>query len=172
MNPVSLFVENRAEELMLERVFADYVRKGQVRVVMCWEASSAVSLAESSLLRSPATAVAVVLNCAAQNPDEFRIPVESILGRSGPSDSWLLALAVPDMTTWLRSDANFNAALTAARPTVPPSKIDIAVFFKNWFDATSGRIVDRAAIEAENVEFEKLARFIRLHTVAPSRVAG
>lgn len=158
-NVVRLFVENRSEELIAQSVFADYVRDGRLTVKMCWTASSAISLAESWLLTTPAAAVALALNCSA-DPREFRTPIENILSRAAARDRWQVAVAVPDMSAWLLSDPKFAESVrNSLAPSQSPSKADIAVFFKDWVKQP-GNQFDREEVGRNDSEFAALNGFI------------
>lgn len=166
---LSLLVENRAEELMASGIFKDFIASELLRVIMCWESSSAISRAELSLLQNPELPVALVLNCSGP-PEEFRAPVENILRRDAPRGPWHLALAIPDMTTWLRLDPTFASALANSTSTNMASKVEIAVFFKDWSAVASNR-VDRDSIASRDREFEALHRFIGQHCLSSTSVA-
>ena len=129
---VRLFVENRGEELMAEGIFAEHVREGRLTVTMCWTSSGVISAAETSLLLDPNVFVALALN-ATEDSRERRLPIERILDRTAPRIKWHLALAVPDMTSWIRNDSRFDACM---REEIvrgrSESKIEVAVQFKHW----------------------------------------
>jgi hypothetical protein len=118
--PIRILVENRGEELIARGIFADLCRDGRVDVVMCWVASSVVTIAQSSLLRNPEQPIAAILNCPAGNdPAEFREPVVRVLSRVASNDVFHVALAIPEMTAWAKADRRFAAENKAS--TTPPS---------------------------------------------------
>ena len=51
-SPVRLLVENRAEEIIAAGIFSDLLRRQSLRITMCWESSSMISIAETSLLQN------------------------------------------------------------------------------------------------------------------------
>ncbi len=155
---IRILVENRAEELMVDALFADCIQAGAVGVTMCWDASSAVSIAESSLLRSPQLAVALVLNEATE-PTDFRQSIERLLSSAAPRTSWQVTLAAPDLAAWLKLDPAFSAALAAAGPSVAASKADFAAWAKSWSRTQPNRF-NRQAIASQNAEFDRLNRFV------------
>lgn len=165
-NIVRLFVENRAEELIVEGIFADYVRDKRLKVKMAWTSSSAISLAEYWLLTTSSDSVALVLNCPG-NADEFRVPIENILSRASTAERWHVSLAIPDMTTWLRLDPMFGKAIETN--SVPQnSKADIAVCFKNW---ATGHRFDRETASQQNPEFAALNTFLSERVLSATAAA-
>lgn len=160
--PVQLLVENRAEELIANGIFADVVATGLVRIRMCWESSSAISLAASYLLERPTVAVALALNCPFPS-EQFRAPIERILNRAGPNGLWCVALAIPDMVAWLKMEQGFSRVLQQSRPAIGPKKADIAVFFKELSSQPDYQF-DRQQVIDQDPEFARLAHFIEEHT--------
>jgi hypothetical protein len=160
--PVRVLVENRGDELIVASIFADLVRESAVKVVMCWDASSAISLAESWLLSEPSSLpLALILNCASE-PDEFRRPVERILLRDAPSDRWCVALAIPDLTSWAERDSRFTAALAVEKKNRGIlSKYDIFIFFKEW---AAEHAFNRDELFAQEPEFRTLYEYVLRHT--------
>ena len=159
-----VFVENRAEELMVNGIFADYVRDKRLVARMCWTSSSAISFAELVLLRDAATPTSVVLSCTS-DPEEFRTPIERILSRAGSRERWHVALAIPDMTTWLLEEPSFGESERTARADGrPATKADVAIRFKEW--ARLGNHFDREEVSRNNDEFAALNRFIAQHLSA------
>jgi len=166
-NPLRMFVENRAEELMANGIFADHVRDGRLVVRMCWTSSSAISFAELILLREAATPTSVILNCTS-DPEELRTPIERILSRAGSKERWHVALAIPDMTTWLLAEPKFAESETEARAKgSPATKADVAVRFKEWAQQP-GNHFNRDEVSRKNEEFEALNRFVEQHLSAPA----
>ncbi|HEY5314467.1 MAG TPA: hypothetical protein VIK18_18180 [Pirellulales bacterium] len=155
--PIRMLVENRGEVLIVEGIFRDLVSRGDITVDMAWVSSSVISLAELSLLRKPLQPVVVALNCPEQQSEQLRNSVERILSNVSPGGPWHVAIAVPDMRTWIEAELNFTATLARSGLPGRPSKIDLAVFFKDWASQNHfGR--DQAA--TNNSEFAALARFI------------
>lgn len=165
-----LLVENRAEELMAEGIFSDFVRENLLRIKMCWEAGSVISFAETILLQQSTVPVALILNCNSE-PDVFRAPAERILSRDAPRGIWHVALAIPDMTTWLRLDSQFAAAVSHARLSASPSRADIAVFFKDWWMSQRNFQFNREEVSAANEEFAQLNRFVAEHAAVRTGAA-
>ena len=154
---VRLFVEKSSDELMIEGMFADHVQNGCLTVKMCWTTSSAISLAESWLLTSETTPVALVFDCAAE-PREFRVPIENILSRAGGRERWHVALAIPRVTDWLLLDPKFAEAVEQSKVPLSTNP-DMAVFFKDWVKQ-SGHQFDRDEVSKRNREFAALNHFL------------
>jgi len=157
-----LFVENRGEVLIATALFDEFAADERLSIKMCWDPGSAISIAESSLLTNPSTAVAVLLNCG-DRPETFRLPFERILQRSGPRSQWHVALAIPDMTSWVLRDSVFAAAVSqAAAAGRPVAKVDLAVFAKEW--VASGNQFGLDGIRTADAEFARLYEFVLNHT--------
>jgi len=155
-NLARIFVENRAEENMVKRLYSDYLKANQISVDMCWFAATALSMAASSLLRFPENPVVVILNATDREKyDELQESTERILTRAASRDKWHVAVVVPDITTWLISDPKFQSA-AFQRPL--KDKISISVYFGEW--SASGNRINRNAISQANPDFQQLDQFL------------
>jgi hypothetical protein len=165
LHPVRIFVENRAEELVMNGIFRDLIAQGYVQVKMTWTLSSALSLASLALLENPGYPVAIVANCKSEllAPD-IRQPSERILSKASHSEAWHLALAIPDVTAWLAADSRFLAHLQQAeRAFGQRNKHDMAVLFSEWALKHEISIED---ISASFPEFHGLYEFVMRHVTS------
>ena len=165
---VRLFVAYYIEKLIIEGMFTDYVRDRSLTTEICGTTSSAISLAESWLLTSESAPVAVAFDCAAE-PWDHRVPIENIFSRAGARKRWHVALAIPDMTTWLLLDSKFAEAADKAQ--VPAnSELELAQFFADWAKQP-GNQFDREEVSQHNPDFAALNRFIEEHIFAAQQTS-
>jgi hypothetical protein len=160
---IRILVESRSDEIMANGIFADLLRESAARVVMCWNASSAISLAASRLIsETPPQPIALILNCPG-SPWELRQPVERILRRSYPDDGlWHVALAIPDMIAWLKHDAQFAAAIQAEEhKRISMNKYDTIVFTKDWL---AQHAFNPGELLRQEPEFRSLHEFLMRHS--------
>jgi hypothetical protein len=161
--PLKIFVESPTDGLLAKWIFDDLVKEGSVRITTSSDSSSAISRAESSLLRMPKSPIVLILNCVAR-PDEVRAPVSRMLDRAAPhglGHAWHVALAVPDMTRWLKLDPSVVKALDKMGPQSPEAR----AFLKGWVVNTPNHF-DRDGVSALDSEFKSLNEFVTQHTAA------
>lgn len=165
---VRVFVHYRANQSLLEGMFADWVQDGNLIVSPCGTTSSAISLAESWLLMDEDAPVAVVFSWS-EDPAYFRNPIENIFFRAAPRKRWHVAIANPNITTWLLLDSKFAKAANQAQVPLD-SELGLAEFFEQWINEP-GNQFDRDEVSKQNDEFAALNRFIEEHALSISGAA-
>lgn len=157
-----LLIENLAEQRIIEGIFRDEVERGLIQVQRCWESSSAISVAQSSLLQRPDEPVALVLNTHIVDPveieEEWRGPVLRLLSETATQD-WHAAFAIPRLDAWAVADPRIKRAFGEDESKLGPrTYYDRAVRFA---DLTKREPFDRGALYRSNAEFRGLADFIQ-----------
>jgi len=166
---VRIFVHFRANQSLLEGMFIDWVRDGNLIVVPCGTTSSAISLAESWLLMDDEAPVAVVFSWS-EDPAYFRNPIENIFFRAAPRKRWHVAIANPNITAWLLLDPKFAEAVNQAQVPVD-SELGLAEFFERWV-REPGNQFDRDEVSKQDEEFAALNRFIEEHALSTTRTTA
>lgn len=143
---------------------------------MAWTLSSAVGVAERSLMDKPNYPVVVVANCPEDAPDfEGESPeynrrlIETMLNRVSFRGPWHVALAFPHTTAWALLDPEFSQVLADEEDRFGQrNKHDVAVLFKKW---AAKHQFNRDAASREDPEFRKLNEFIEQHVATTTATA-
>ena len=163
-NALRVFVETLGQELVANGIFAEYVADGRLKVEMCWTSSGAISSAETILLSEQSTPVALILNCVA-DPQDLRRTIRRILFRDAAESRWHIALAIPDMATWLMKEPQFAESFRQSQFNGSPlANVNYATHLQTWLQA--GNQFDRSAVSQTDEEFAALNRYIEQHVPA------
>ncbi len=163
---IRIFVENRAEQLIVEGIFRPEIEAGEVQIDQCWELSSMIGVAQLSLLQHPERPVALVINASDRTQDDVE---QNILGpihrqlSDTASVDWIMVVAYPNIVAWAKSDPRVEEIYAAENLT---NKHDQAVRFARW---CKENVFDRTLLTSSDSQFEKLIEFHAAHvTIATS----
>jgi hypothetical protein len=162
---VRLMAENLPEHRILEAIFLPERTAGLLKVSSYLTSSAAVAAAVGSVLERPDVPLALVLNTKTDDPakiDDERRTISRILYRNGPAD-WHVALAVPDVDSWLMADPRVRQVFEADEVT-RTDRYERAV---RAIDLARAAPIDREAIGRAHPEFRALNEFIVENTRVP-----
>lgn len=160
---VQVWTVNLPEQRVLEAILRDRILRKEIVIESGLGGTSILSITSSILLREPDQPVALVLNAEGEEPGELH----RLIYRYMPGlDTWVDALAVPDVDAWAWADPRL-AEIFRSRPRLAEDRYHRAAEIGGL---TSEVPFDVAALREKEEEFRRLEEFLDRHAGPGRRV--